>query len=92
MACWSDSSPAGCISIRVAATLSVMRDNLSLPSSRSMVGVLLMDLRSWVGICLELYIIICNCLPLMLTWVNVLLVLVCRCKHSSWLKNMKWLN
>jgi hypothetical protein len=33
--------PAGCISIQVAVALSVMGDNLSLQSSRSMFGVLL---------------------------------------------------
>jgi hypothetical protein len=33
-------SLAGCISIRVTATLSVMSDSLSLQSSRSMFGVL----------------------------------------------------
>jgi hypothetical protein len=36
-------SPAGCILIRVTATLSVMSDNLSLPSSCSMFGVLLVN-------------------------------------------------
>jgi hypothetical protein len=51
MACWSCSSPAGCISIRVTATLSVMSDSLSLSSSRSMFGVLLVDSRSWIWIC-----------------------------------------
>jgi hypothetical protein len=51
MACWSGSSIAGCISIRVTATLSVMSDSLSLPSSHSMIGVLLVDSRSWIGIC-----------------------------------------
>jgi hypothetical protein len=51
MACWSGSFTVGCISIRVAATLSVMSDSLSLPSSRSMFGVLLVDLRSWIWIC-----------------------------------------
>jgi hypothetical protein len=39
MTCWSGSSPAWCISIRVAATLSVMSGSLSLPSSRSMIVV-----------------------------------------------------
>jgi hypothetical protein len=43
MACWSGSSPIGCISIRVAAILSVMSGSLSLPSSRSLFGVLLVD-------------------------------------------------
>jgi hypothetical protein len=33
-------SPVGCILIRVAATLSIMSDSLSLQSSRSMFGVL----------------------------------------------------
>jgi hypothetical protein len=51
MTCWSGSSPAGCISIRVTATLSVMSDSLSLQSSRSMFGVLLVDSRSWMLIC-----------------------------------------
>jgi hypothetical protein len=46
MACWSGSSLVGCISIRVAMTLSVMSDSLSLPPSRSMFGVLLVDSRS----------------------------------------------
>jgi hypothetical protein len=48
MAFWSGSSPAGCISIRVAATLSVMSGNLSLQSSHSMFGVQLVDSRSWM--------------------------------------------
>jgi hypothetical protein len=39
MACWLDSSPAGCISIRVAVTRSVMSGSLSLQSSLSMVVV-----------------------------------------------------
>jgi hypothetical protein len=43
-------SPAGCISIRVGVTLSVMSDSLSLQSSRSMFGVLLMDSRSRIWI------------------------------------------
>jgi hypothetical protein len=51
MACWLGSSPAGCISIRVTTTLSVMSDSLSLLSSRSIFGVLLVDLRSWIWIC-----------------------------------------
>jgi hypothetical protein len=41
MVCWLGSSPAGCISIQVTATLSVMRDSLSLQSSHSLIGVLL---------------------------------------------------
>jgi hypothetical protein len=40
--CWSGSSPVGCISIRVVATLSDMSDRLLLLSSRSMSGVLFM--------------------------------------------------
>jgi hypothetical protein len=51
MACWSGSSPTGCISIRVAATLSVMSGSLPLQSCRSMFGVLLVDLRGWIWIC-----------------------------------------
>jgi hypothetical protein len=39
MTCWSGSSPAVCISIRVTATLSVMSGSLSLQSSRSIVVV-----------------------------------------------------
>jgi hypothetical protein len=40
MACWSGSSSIGCISIRVAVTLSVMSDSLPLQSSHSVFGVL----------------------------------------------------
>jgi hypothetical protein len=54
MACWLGSSPAGCISIRVTMTLSVMSGNLSLQSPRSMFGVLVVDSRSWIWICLGL--------------------------------------
>jgi hypothetical protein len=36
MTCWSGSSLAGCIPIRIATTLSDMSDRLSLLSSRSM--------------------------------------------------------
>jgi hypothetical protein len=50
MACWSGSSPTRCISIRVAVTLSVKSGSLSLQSSRSMFGVLLIDSRSWIWI------------------------------------------
>jgi hypothetical protein len=39
MACWLDSSPAWCISIRVTVTRSVMSGSLSLQSSLSMVVV-----------------------------------------------------
>jgi hypothetical protein len=48
MVCWSGSSPMGCISIRVTVTLSVMSGSLSLQSSCSMFGVLLMNLWSWI--------------------------------------------
>jgi hypothetical protein len=51
MACWSGSSPAGCISIQVTVALSVTTDRLSLQSSRTMFGVLLVDSRSWIWIC-----------------------------------------
>jgi hypothetical protein len=46
MTCWSDSSPAGYISIRVVMALSVMSGILSLQSSRSIFGVVLLDLSS----------------------------------------------
>jgi hypothetical protein len=81
MMCWSGSSPAGCISIRVTATLSVMSDSLPLQSSRNMFGVLLWIRGFGYGYGYDYYIY----LPLMLAWVNVLFVyacLVCRCKHS----------
>jgi hypothetical protein len=77
MACWSGSSPVGCISIRVVVTLSVMSDSLSLPSSQSLFGVLLWIQGVGYGYVQDYNIIICNCLPLTLTWVNVLLVYAC---------------
>jgi hypothetical protein len=43
---WSSSYPAWYISIRVIATLSVMSDSLSLWSSHSMFGALLVDSRN----------------------------------------------
>jgi hypothetical protein len=56
-------------------TLSVMSDSLSLPSSCSMFGVLLVGVGyRYVQ---DYNIIICNCLPLTLTLVNVLLVYAC---------------
>jgi hypothetical protein len=48
MTCWSGSSPAGCISIRVTVTLSVMSGSLSLQSSHSIFDILLVDLMSWM--------------------------------------------
>jgi hypothetical protein len=54
LACWSGSSPIGCMSIRVAATLSVMSGSLSLQSSHSMFGVLLVDSMIWIWICSRL--------------------------------------
>jgi hypothetical protein len=50
---WSGSSPAGCILIRIATTLLDMSDRLSLLSSHSMSGVLLM-VRGWVWLWLQL--------------------------------------
>jgi hypothetical protein len=72
-------SLTGCISIWVVATLSVLSGILLLQSSRSMFDVLLMDSRSWIWIWLWLYYHYNYCiyLPLMLTWVNVLLVYAC---------------
>jgi hypothetical protein len=60
-------------------TLSVMSDSLLLQSSRGMFGVMLMDSRSWIWIWLGLYYHYDYCiyLPLMLAWVNVLLVYAC---------------
>jgi hypothetical protein len=97
MACWSVSSSIWCILIQVAATLSVMSDSLSLQSSHSMVVVFgLEDGGSEdVGYDYVIRIIDVITLHLMFTSVNVLrvmLVLVCRCKHSTWLKKLKWLN
>jgi hypothetical protein len=43
--------PVGCISIRVTMTLSVMSGSLSMQSSRSMFGVLLVDSINWIWIC-----------------------------------------
>jgi hypothetical protein len=87
MACWSGSSSAGCISIRVTATLSVMSDSLSLQSSHSMVVVF--GLKNGgsedVGYGYVIMIITVFTLPLALTFVSVLLVLVYRCKHNIWL-------
>jgi hypothetical protein len=90
MACWSGSSPAWCISIRVTATLSVMSGSLSLQSSHSMVVIFgLEDGGSEdVGYGYIIRIIVVITLPLTLTSVNVLLVmltLVYRCKHNIWL-------
>jgi hypothetical protein len=59
--CRSGSSPTGCISIRVVATLSDMSNRLSLLSSRSTSGH---D---------DYYITF----PVTLAWVNVLLVYAC---------------
>jgi hypothetical protein len=87
MMCWSDFSPAGCLSIRVTVTLSVMSDSLSLQSSRSMVVVFVLEdgVSEDVGYGYVIRIIAIITLPLMLTSVNVLLVmlaLVYRCKQN----------
>jgi hypothetical protein len=74
MTCWSGSSTTGCISIQVAATLSVMSDNLSSQSSRSMFVVFGLD---DVGYGYVIRIITVFTLPLTLTSVNVLLVYAC---------------
>jgi hypothetical protein len=76
MACWSGSSPARYISIRVTAILSDMSDCLSLLSSHSMSSVLFM-VRGWWWLWLYYYYDYCIYLPLTLTWVNVLLVYSC---------------
>jgi hypothetical protein len=79
MTCWSGSSPAGCISIRVAATLSVMSGSLSLPSSRSMIVVFGLENGGSkdVGYGYVIRIIAVFTLPLTLTFVNVLLIYAC---------------
>jgi hypothetical protein len=79
MVCWSDSSPAGCISIRVAVTLSVMSGSLSLQSSRSMVVIFGLedDGSDDVGYGYVIRIITIFILPLALTFVGALLVYVC---------------
>jgi hypothetical protein len=51
MMCWSGSFPIGCISIQVAATLSVMSGSLSLQSSHSIFGILLVDSMICIWIC-----------------------------------------
>jgi hypothetical protein len=79
MVCWSDSSPAGCISIRVAVTLSVMSGSLSLQSYRSMVVIFGLedDGSDDVGYGYVIRIITIFILPLALTFVGALLVYVC---------------
>jgi hypothetical protein len=70
-----------------------MSDNLSLPSSRSMFGVLLVDSEEldidMFRIIISLFVIAYLC-----WWIRGVgrPVLVCRCKHSTWLKKLKWLN
>jgi hypothetical protein len=76
MAYWSVSSPAGCISIRVTTTLSVMSDSLSLQSSRSMFGVLFLNSRSWISMVIIILSLL-YLLTLTLAWINVLLVYAC---------------
>jgi hypothetical protein len=81
MACWSGSSPAGCISIRVTATLSIMSDSLSLQSSHSMVVVLGLedggseDVGYGYGYVIRIMTVFT--LSLALTFVSVLLVYSC---------------
>jgi hypothetical protein len=79
MACWSGSSPARCILIRVTVILSVMSGSLLLQSSHSMFGVVLMYSRSWIWIWLRLYYHYDYCIYLLvtLTCFNVLLVYAC---------------
>jgi hypothetical protein len=79
MMCWLGSSPAGCITIRVTTTLSIMSGSLSLQPSRSMVVVFgLEDGGSEdVGYSYVIRIIAVFTLPLTLTFINVLLVYAC---------------
>jgi hypothetical protein len=73
MACWSVSSLAWCILIRVTATLSIMSVSLLLQSSHSMIVIFGLE---DVGYGYVIKIIAVFILPLALTFVNVLLVLV----------------
>jgi hypothetical protein len=84
MSCWLGSSPAGCISIRVTVTLSVMSDSLSLQSSHSMVVVFGLEDDGSKDVCYGyvIRIITVFTLPLVLTFISVLLVLVYSCKHN----------
>jgi hypothetical protein len=78
MTYWSGSSPAACISIRVAVTLSVMSDSLSLQSSRSMVVIFGLEDGGPEDVdygYVQDYPVFT--LPLTLTSVNVLLVYAC---------------
>jgi hypothetical protein len=79
MACWSGSSAAGCISIRVIATLSVMSVSLSLQSSHSMVIVFELEDGGSEDVDYGYVIrfITVFTLPLTLTFVSVLLVYAC---------------
>jgi hypothetical protein len=79
MACWSYSSPVGCISILVAMTLSFMSSSLSLQSSRSMVVIFgLEDSGSEdAGYGYVIRIITVFTLPLVLIFVSVLFVYAC---------------
>jgi hypothetical protein len=81
MMCWSGSSPAQCISIRVAATLLIMSASLSLQSSRSMVIVFGLEHGGSedVGYGYVIMIITVFTLPLAVTFVSVLLVYAYSC-------------
>jgi hypothetical protein len=63
MVCRLGSSPVGCISIRVAVTLSVMSDSLSLQSSRSRVVIFWIRgwwIRAcWLWLCYQDYFVFC---------------------------------
>jgi hypothetical protein len=76
MSCWSGSSPAGCLSIQVAATLSIMSDSLSLQSFHSMIVIFgLEDGGSDdVGYGYVISIMTVFTLPLVLIFVSVFLV------------------
>jgi hypothetical protein len=88
-------SPAWCISIWVIVTLSFLSDSLPLQSSHSIFCLLLMDLRSWIWIGYFYIIIMIIVFTYLWCWHGstfclFMLILVCRCKHSTWLK-LKWL-
>jgi hypothetical protein len=75
MTCWSCSSPAGCISIQVTMTLSVMNDSLSLQLSRSMVVIFRLEDGGSedVGDGYVIMIITIFTLPLALTFISACL-------------------
>jgi hypothetical protein len=79
MSCWSGSSPAGCLSIQVVMTLSVMSGSLSLQSSHSMIVIFGLEDGGSDDVGYGYVISIMNVftLPLVLIFVSVFLVYAC---------------